>query len=559
MMRGHWKMLLVGIVMSSATGFGMTKEDIKDTNVLYHVMFAEFLIQDHQYAGAYLQYRKVLDDAHDTELLERAYKVAVASKKPAYIEEAARKYLRYNPDDEQANYKYVLILVELLEKRKAQKHLQHLLSAKYFDKKGALLRFVHTMAFARQREDAEKMVRQTIDKVGENAKSLYALAVFYQLRKESDQALATVDRSINMDSSFADSNILKVRILLTQKKTDEAVALMDDYYQHHYSEKTAELYAQLLFENKRYARTADVYQRLLKSDKNKPDWLDGLGAAQVNLKRYEEAYATYQKLVTSEDYGYKARYLMGLIDQESGRPKQALDQFSRVSSLSPHYYDAQLAMAEIVGKDDLGAGIALINGLSSSNEEQQYDLVVARASLYEHHQNYAKAYEVFSDEITRSAAQEEDFNANLYYSRALMAEKLGKLDLMEQDFLYIIKQEPENYDALNALGFTLADRTTRYPEALKYIEAALKLESSKFYILDSMGWVKYKMGEIELAISYLEKAYKIKADAEVAAHLAEVLWHQGNKPEARKYLKSASDLDAAHPAVIRLKNTIGMN
>jgi tetratricopeptide (TPR) repeat protein len=121
----------------------------------------------------------------------------------------------------------------------------------------------------------------------------------------------------------------------------------------------------------------------------------------------------------------------------------------------------------------------------------------------------------------------------------MLAEKIGQLDVLEEDLRAILEREPENAQALNALGYTLADHTDRYEEAHELIERALALNPDDFYILDSMGWVLYRLGRLGEAIEYLKRAREIKDDPEVAAHLGEVLWVMGDKDAARDIWDSA--------------------
>ena len=145
----------------------------------------------------------------------------------------------------------------------------------------------------------------------------------------------------------------------------------------------------------------------------------------------------------------------------------------------------------------------------------------------------------------------------LLYARALAAEKLDRLDVLERDLRAILAADPKNAQALNALGYTLADRTTRYPEALGYIEQALALLPDDAAVLDSMGWVQYRLGDHAKALEYLRRAYQANPDAEIAAHLVEVLWASGQREEAKKIWREAlrKDPDSSH--LLKLKEQLG--
>ena len=124
-------------------------------------------------------------------------------------------------------------------------------------------------------------------------------------------------------------------------------------------------------------------------------------------------------------------------------------------------------------------------------------------------------------------------------ARGIAAEKLDRLDLMEADLKRILEREPDNAEALNALGYSLADRTKRYEEALGYIQRALELRPDSHYILDSMGWVQYRLGNYEEALKYLKRAMAINQDPEIAAHMTEVLWVLGDEKGAQEVCDQA--------------------
>jgi len=130
-------------------------------------------------------------------------------------------------------------------------------------------------------------------------------------------------------------------------------------------------------------------------------------------------------------------------------------------------------------------------------------------------------------------------NHDLLYARALTAERLDKIDVHEADLRKIIKADPKNANALNALGYTLADRTTRYKEAFDLIEQALALKPDDPYIMDSMGWVHYRLGNLAEAKKYLKAALDKRNDAEISAHLGEVLWMMGDRTGAESVWKHA--------------------
>ena len=143
------------------------------------------------------------------------------------------------------------------------------------------------------------------------------------------------------------------------------------------------------------------------------------------------------------------------------------------------------------------------------------------------------------------------------YARALMWERRDDIARAEADLRRILVQDPENIAALNALGYTLADRTQRYTEALELIDRARLAEPDNAAIIDSYGWVLYRLGRHAEALVELRRAYSMMKDAEVAAHIAEVLWVMGRRDEARRYFDEARAIDPENRSLLRALEKTG--
>jgi tetratricopeptide (TPR) repeat protein len=153
-----------------------------------------------------------------------------------------------------------------------------------------------------------------------------------------------------------------------------------------------------------------------------------------------------------------------------------------------------------------------------------------------------EAYALYSDYL---ASQPDDME--ILYARALVAESLDRLDEAETDFRRILKIDPDNTRSLNALGYTLADRTDRYEEALKYVEKAYAQNPDDPAIIDSMGWVLYRLGRLEESREHLQRAYDMTQDSEIAAHLGEVMWVMGDRDAALALWQSAREANPDDP------------
>jgi tetratricopeptide (TPR) repeat protein len=147
-------------------------------------------------------------------------------------------------------------------------------------------------------------------------------------------------------------------------------------------------------------------------------------------------------------------------------------------------------------------------------------------------------------DLLTEALEQYPQNNEALYSRAMVAESLDKLDVLEADLRMILAKEPDNAQALNALGYTLTDRTNRHQEALQLINRALELQPGDPFYLDSLGWVYYRLGDLEKAEKYLREAMQIQPDVEFISHLGEVLWEQGKKDEAMQIWQQGIKQDA---------------
>ena len=180
----------------------------------------------------------------------------------------------------------------------------------------------------------------------------------------------------------------------------------------------------------------------------------------------------------------------------------------------------------------------------SASQSRAYILL---ANMAKNNKQYQQAYDTLSKAIANS---NEADRADLQYDLAMMAEKLGRLDEMERILRLVIDAKPEDPQAYNALGYSLADRNQRLPEAKELIQKAVKLAPKDPFIADSLGWVEFKLGNLTEAQRILEAAYATKPDAEIAAHLGEVLWKQGLKDRATAMWKEGVKINKSNDTLV---------
>ena len=242
-------------------------------------------------------------------------------------------------------------------------------------------------------------------------------------------------------------------------------------------------------------------------------------------------------------------YLLGQLAELLQAKEEALRWYRSIPP-GPRADEAKLRIAVLA--DDAGQHETALGVLRELQQREiddgqlLIDAYLLEAQLLQRHDRYAQAVEAYS----RGLEVFED-EPTLLYGRALAQERLGAIDQAEADLRLMLVLDPENADALNALGYTLADRTERFAEAYELIRQALELRPDNPAIIDSMGWVLFRMGRVEEALPHLRRAFELQRDAEVAAHLGEALWALGQQDEARSIWRLGLELDADNPALQR--------
>ena len=254
-------------------------------------------------------------------------------------------------------------------------------------------------------------------------------------------------------------------------------------------------------------------------------------------------------LVRMDERDGEAQYYLGRIFENRKQYDQAIYWYEQVH-IGDYQFDARLRIADMLGlggnTDEAIAHLdAMLKG--SQSDGTLVRIYVAKGELLRQERRYEEAMSVFNTALNIVPG-----NSDLLYARALVAERLGRIDQLEADLRQILKTEPDNAHALNALGFTLADQTDRYEEAYEYLKRAIEIIPDDPAIIDSLGWVHYRLGNYDESIRLLRKALSRFDDAEIAAHLGEVLWVSGQQDEAREIWRKALQESPDDPTLLKV-------
>ncbi len=306
-------------------------------------------------------------------------------------------------------------------------------------------------------------------------------------------------------------------------------------------------YGRLLVSAKRYDEAVGEFQRVVDRNPENGEARYALALLLLQTERLDEAEQQLRALATRNTRQTSARFYLGQVAETRGRLDEAISWYRQVEQ-GEHFVDAQVRLGVLLARQGrLEQAREQLQSVETANARDRVRLYLVEAELLTDAGRPQDALAVHN-----LALEEFPEDADLLYARAMVAERLDRLDLLEADLRAILSRDPSHVQALNALGYTLADRTDRYAEAYELIAKALAQRPDDYYILDSMGWVLYRLGRPAESIEYLRRAADRSDDAEVAAHLGEVLWVLGQQAEARQVWEAALQRDPGNKRVLEV-------
>ncbi len=392
-----------------------------------------------------------------------------------------------------------------------------------------------------------------------HSKSAHAhlhVAGISRVEGKMDDALAAVRRASELLPEWPDAIVLHADILHELERTEEAVALLRRALEKpiQKASRLRQMLADLLNSLGRQAEARAEFARLLESDPSNPHWQMTLGSLALLAGDWEESADHFlslslnpRPLVGGQPPAFNrsvSAYFLGLVAEETGDATKAMDHYYQVEErdyfgVDEYYQKARVRIAHLLldaGHPDQARMHLKVSRGRSQREESVVQLYVAEGDLLYGLKQYDAGFSLLSQ-----ALKEYPGRASLLYSRALLAERLGRVDWLEQDLQAVLAEDPENPQALNALGYTWADHNLNLDLALEYIERAHAQMPDDAAIIDSLGWAHYRLGNLEKAEAFLRQAFSLQPQGEIVAHLVEVLWVQGRHEEARKIYREAVD------------------
>ena len=502
----------------------------------YDLLVGEIAIFRGQTDLAVESYLNVAKSQNNPEIAERAVRLAVYGQNMEAATEAAQRWIELAPDRAEARQ---IIAAIYIRQKKADEAFRYLDGIIEISEAPDAVLFSSLLGVLAREKNISTVLAVTLkiaQKYQDRGYAQFLHGMMAAQGGEPLQALEYLDKALaSQDIEGAHSARAKVLIKLGRRE-EAVISLQKAVLARPDDQKLRITYARLLVDVKQYVKARVEFEKLHQASPDDADLLYTLGLLSLESQRLDDAEKYMLKLVKMDRRKGEAQYYLGRINEDHRKYQKAIDWYRQVH-VGEYLFDAKLRIAGLLG--DSGRYDEAHEQLDSMLKGSQSNgslvrIYLGKGELYRSQERYAEAVEVYSTALGIVPG-----NTDLLFVRGMVAEKIGRLDILEADFGKILKTEPNNAHALNALGFTLADQTDRYAEAYGYLKRAIEIMPDDAAIIDSFGWVNYRLGKYAEAIRLLRNALSRSDDSEISAHLGEVLWVSGAQEEAKKVWQKA--------------------
>ncbi|MBC8118325.1 MAG: tetratricopeptide repeat protein [Burkholderiaceae bacterium] len=526
------------------------------SGLLYQLMAAEVAAQRGELGSAFAVYMKLARDTRDPRLARRAAELALLGRAVPQGLEAAQLWFELAPNSTDATQTLAVLYAGSGRFDDAYPLLKAQLQSAA-EPADELLRMHRALARTQDRPGSFQLLERLAQPYSQSADVKLVLALGAQTAGLPARALQESRAAVALAPDSQRAALAAAQYL---QPTDRpaALALLQDFVARHPTLTEPRLaYARLLIADGKFDLARSEFQSLLQADPKNADLVYSMallsmqGKLPADARTYLERYLELIAQSTSPQAARPAEpaylYLAQIAEDDKQFPA-ALGWLRKIDG-GDDFLTARVREAFVLSKmQRLDEARKLLRTVSVQTADEKTQLVLAEAQLLRDAKRYDESFRL----LVQALAAAPD-SVPLLYDTAMAAERINQIAVMEKHLRRIIELKPDYAHAYNALGYSLADRNQRLPEALQLIEKARQLAPDDAFILDSLGWVQYRLGDLKQARESLQAAYTARPDAEVAVHLAEVLWTLGDQDAARKLLREVRAKEPSNPL---LKSTV---
>ena len=508
-------------------------ESSASADAVFEFLVAELAAQRGDVEGALAVYNRLAAETRDPQVARRAVELAIRSRAFGPALESSALLLELEPGSTLAREIIAALLANEGGIEKARETLTTLLD-KNRNRGALLVQLPHFFAKYNDRAAIQEATRAIAGRYPEMPEAHYAVGVAALVANNMELAGAEADAALKLRPSWEQGAILKAQVL-RKAAPDSVVA----YYRAFVAAHPASLEVRMqlgreLAGERKLAEAREQFREAEKLAAKDPQSAYAIGLLSLQLEDFAEAQVAFSRALK---LGYRepAAIYLGLGQAAEGQKSydEAIGWYQKVESAD--WVRAQLKVATLIARQQgLAAGREYLHKIDPRTNDDRVQMIQVEAQLLRDSKAWKETFEMLSEAVTKYPESYE-----LLYDRAMAAERIDRIDVLETDLRRVIQMKPDYAHAYNALGYTLAEKTDRLAEAKELIEKAFKLSPDDPFIQDSLGWVHYRMGQTDEALKHLQAAYGARNDPEIAAHLGEVLWKVGQHDEAQKIWRAA--------------------
>lgn len=544
-------------IPSNAPAFTSPEQAALFQESFYKTVVAELAGFRGHYPEAAQNFYEAAQLSLDSRLAERAFRVALFAKLPNLTLLAAQLWISLAPADPEAQQAMVAASLRKGNTDHASQYIETVLkdTSKMTEQQLNLL--LNMLKKGGDQSGAVQVMEKLATQRSNDVGFLYMYARILIGAKQNDKAVEILKKLVAIDPNYGQALILYVELLQDLKQGQVAEDFLYDRLRDHPEKKEwRKLYAKILIFNKKHHDAADQFKLLLADNPHEHELLYALSLLYLQEKQIADAQEYLQKMLsaaTLDEQRNVARFFLGQSEELAKNTDAAIKWYDQVNG-GKYYFEAKTRDAAILASQNkLNQALEKIKSIQPNGPEDEEIIIKIEGDLYTKQKRYQEAYQVYD-----RALENDPDNLDLLYLRGMAAEHLDRIDWCERDLRRVLALDPDNIEVLNALGYTLADKTQRFEEALALVQKALNLKPDAPHILDSMGWVLFRLQRFEEAANYLKESYKLHADPEIAAHLIETLWTMGKREEMQQFLKEVQQQFSESEVLNNLIKRLGL-
>jgi tetratricopeptide (TPR) repeat protein len=492
--------------------------------------------------------------SRDVRLAERAAKVAIYSKNPQAALESSKLWIELDENSTEAQQAATQIYIMNGDLNAAKPLLKKLLE-KEDTRANGFLYLNSLLAHQANKNAVLQLTQELAAPYSQLAEAHFTVGQAAFQAGNLPLALTESARANQLRPNWEIAAILQADILYNTSP-EKGIAFYRNFLSNTSDANDARLnYARMLIKQARFAEAKPELIKLSKLANTNPEILVVVGLLSVQSNQFLEAEQFFKQALDTRLKNKEPIYLyLGQIAEKNKNDAEAINWYSKVkkpaetsAQQTDHYLDAKLSMANVVSRTQ-GAdkAIQMLDDLENLSDAQLAQVITAQSNLLAQAKRFQESYELLGKAVANMPNSNE-----LIYDYAMAAERVQQFAVLETQLRRLIKIKPDFAQAYNALGYSFADRNVKLDEANQLITKALEISPGDHYIMDSMGWVQYRLGNLDKAFDYLNKAYNLQNDTEIAAHLGEVLWKQGKQDEASKVWAEALKVNPENDVLIK--------